>query len=610
MASGYLIDSLLFLEIDLIPISKKQNEVVKSILKDWEENPIQILAWYTGSGKTNIFLEICRILIKKNPNIRIGISCYLQKNIKHQTSKRADLFVDSHEVILAGRKVSLDNHITIFNPQTLYLRKPTKAFDVLIIDEAHIGGNYGTKYFDKIISDHCKDGYKLLGVTATPWDIIDSNIFLGAKVHSRGLDKGLHEDGRITDFNINIEKVSVKARKSDYSRNGELRDSFLKKHLKSLEEFAVYSVKGLLNKRADKIGEKCLIILPPGDECRIARSVSKSLGKESLVLVGGNNFSGRDYESVDEEEIIKKFRTDPKYKYLCVVNKCQIGFDMPELTSTIDLTMTKNISVLIQRWGRLARKSDSKKIKNYFYMVPSSIGAEEAEWLMSLSVKYAMGEWEGHEGKNRIKFTRAPIFGLVGKDNESSFSFSKISRMVMSPELYNHKVISFSEESLPSGHWGIENLKNEALKYKDRTELSVKNRYVYNILLRKYPKELNTIFPIKHMIGKWNEESATNQMLMCKTKNEFRRKHSGAYDWFIRNGKIEKINENFYGRLRNTIKDWNWNLVKETALKRGSFLRFCRNHKAGHEWCIKHGKVDELKNLFIMLKKDKIERRK
>lgn len=105
------------------PIDQFQIEAVDEILRNLETNPKQILAWYTGSGKTNIFLEVARKLLRKNPKIKIGISAYLHTNIKSQTSKRAEQFLDHHEVINAGVQSDGRYGVYIFNPQVLYKRE-------------------------------------------------------------------------------------------------------------------------------------------------------------------------------------------------------------------------------------------------------------------------------------------------------------------------------------------------------------------------------------------------------------------------------------------------------------------------------------------------------
>lgn len=525
------------------PINKVQAQAVKDILQEWKTNPIQILAWYTGSGKTNIFLEIVRQILLKEPKAKIGISCYLHVNIKNQVSDRASIFLKEWEVLEAKNTFKKKKNVAIFNPQIFFKRDPTHHFDYIIFDEAHVGGRDSDKksggYFKKIVDDHCKPGVKILGVTATPWDLVGSSLFGMAHVHARGLDKGLHEDGRIADFNIHVEAVKVKVKDSDFSRSGELTKKYLRTHFNTLREYSIRSAIHLHRSKADKIGRKCLIIVPPGHNCAIAKDVAEALGDEALYFVGGAAMSGWQYSQLNESGKIEQFRNDPKIRYLCVVHKCQIGFDMPELTSTVDMTMTRNISVLVQRWGRLARKTDVPGEKNYIYLASNNMEAVRAEWLINTSVNYATGNW-GEKGRRKTKFERTPVFGYIPKQLGIGISFSEVLNKLTNLKSYTHTTISFAEETTPAGYWNMENMLNEARLYKDRTDMSVRNRYLYNKFLKRFPEELDKIFPIKNDLNKWNYEKSIAAIRKAKNKKEVKKKYSGALDWLFRNGKRQE----------------------------------------------------------------------
>ena len=52
---------------------------------------------------------------------------------------------------------------------------------------------------------------------------------------------------------------------------------------------------------------------------------------------------------------------------LIAVDRGRIGFDMPELFNIVDFTMTQNLDMLLQMYGRLLRKSDLQKKKQKLY---------------------------------------------------------------------------------------------------------------------------------------------------------------------------------------------------------------------------------------------------
>lgn len=580
------------------PISPIQSQVCDDIIKGWKTNPKQVLAWYTGSGKTNVFLEIARRLLEKNPKLKIGVSTYLHTNIKRQTVDRAKIFLKSYSSIESYKPIPENSQVIFFNPQALFFRESSVKFDYLFFDEAHIGGGEESSYFTKILDEHCKPNVKLLGVTATPWNILEEYIFKGSMVHSRGLDKGLHEDKRISDFKINIERFDIETKESDYSRNDELTHSFMKKNFDEFTSNCVKMVKKLISNRKDKLGSKCLIIVPGGQNCEIAKRVADSIGKSAIYLIGGENVSGWKYAQENEDSKILEFKTNPKIKFLCVVNKCQIGFDMPELTSTIDMTMSRNIGLLIQRWGRLARKTEHNIIKEYFYCIDNKLSTDLAEWIISKSVQYASCDWDISETKNRIKFTKSPVFGVYG--NSNSISFSAMVNMRANINMYNHKTIVFSEETRAAGFWTCDKLANEAKKYKDRTELSAQNRYVYNLLKKHHNELLNEIFPIKNDIGKWNLEKVLNVARKCHNRSELKQKYGGAFGWAVTNGHLEDIDKILPNK---NPPRWNKENAINAAMLYDSISEFKLRHSGAYDFLYKKGFKNELKMIYINKRK-------
>jgi primosomal protein N' len=53
-------------------LNKAQLKCVRELEKGFETNQRQVLAWYTGAGKTNIFLALAARILKKNPKAKVG----------------------------------------------------------------------------------------------------------------------------------------------------------------------------------------------------------------------------------------------------------------------------------------------------------------------------------------------------------------------------------------------------------------------------------------------------------------------------------------------------------------------------------------------------------
>ena len=590
------------------PISDIQKQVVEDIHKKFKTYNKQILAWYTGSGKTNVFLALCSKLIKANPDVKIGVSSYLHVNIKNQTSERAKLFLRSHSVLKASLfDYDEEESVFIFNPQTLYNRKPLPfKFDYLIIDEAHIGGGIKNAYLSAILEKHCSDDVKLLGVSATPWEILQEGVFEDAYIHRRGMDAGLNEDGRITDFCINAEHVDLKTTPNAFTRKGELSSQYIRKNFEVVQRMCVEKVKAITKRYPRELGNKCLIIVPPGNHCGIAKKVAKTLGAGANYLIGGHALGGKFIEKMNEKEIIDDFRSNPKKRFLVVVHKCQIGFDMPELTSTIDLTMSRNVGLLIQRWGRLARKQQgSSEKKHYFYVFDNSLNPEHVEWILGTSVEYAMCRWTVAKSNRQLMRKSTDIFDVSEGKQDFAVDFSHLMKLYQGLIPARHKTIVFSEHTpVAMGHWTKAALLAEAKKYKSRTELSVMNSYVYRMLNLYHKDELEKIHPIKTLHGKWNLKNTLQLAKKCKSQKEFRIRYTGAYDWMLRNnhtGDLAKVFPSMsHGSAHGLggLPKWTVEKALATAKKYKNIKEFRSKENGAYQFLQKKKALPKLKKVL------------
>ena len=120
-----------------------------------------LLVMPTGSGKTVVFSEICRLANEKGNSVLILV--HRRELLKQASDKLSKAGVE-HGIIAAGFDSS-DHPVQVASVQTLARRLQTVSIDpaLLVIDEAHhaVAGSW-----DKIIG-HFADA-KIIGVTATP----------------------------------------------------------------------------------------------------------------------------------------------------------------------------------------------------------------------------------------------------------------------------------------------------------------------------------------------------------------------------------------------------------------------------------------------------------
>ena len=157
----------------LHPIASSQIVQLRMALRPYQELAITqlrgalahysraLLVMPTGSGKTVVFSEICRLADNKNRKVLILV--HRRELVKQASDKLSRAGVE-HGIIAAGFKPSAHS-VQVASVQTLARRLRTVPVDpdLIIIDEAHhaVAGSW-----DKILL-HYKDA-RVVGVTATP----------------------------------------------------------------------------------------------------------------------------------------------------------------------------------------------------------------------------------------------------------------------------------------------------------------------------------------------------------------------------------------------------------------------------------------------------------
>ena len=145
----------------LMPLRPYQEQAIASVRIAVMQADRALLVMPTGSGKTVVFSEICRLAREKKRKVLILV--HRRELIKQASDKLKKAGV-RHGIIASGFNPSR-SPVQVASVQTLIRRLNTSSFtpDLIIIDEAHhaVAGSW-----DKIIG-HFADA-KIIGVTATP----------------------------------------------------------------------------------------------------------------------------------------------------------------------------------------------------------------------------------------------------------------------------------------------------------------------------------------------------------------------------------------------------------------------------------------------------------
>lgn len=326
------------------------------------------LAIATGVGKSKIFIDACKHLIKVNPNATIALIVPTEKlrdeNWKAEFIKWAD--------------IELYNKIERFCYASI--NKVTKVFDFVGADEVHNITELNSKFFE------LNRNSSIMGLTATPpEDEIKSNLL---KIYAPVVfEYTLQEaviDELVVPFNIKIielplddkdKYIEVKTKSLQFKTTEKAYYDFLNKQInqaryaknKQLEKFRIlnrmrflYNLKSkteLAKKLIAKLEDKRLLIF-----CgTIAQA--EELCKHSYHSQKGDV----DYLNFIHGEI----------KHLSCVRALNEGMNIPDLDAALIVQGSSKKREIIQRMGRAVRWREGHTAEIY---IINSMGTQDVTW--------------------------------------------------------------------------------------------------------------------------------------------------------------------------------------------------------------------------------------
>jgi hypothetical protein len=550
------------------------------------------LAWYTGAGKTNVFIQWLKEEIESNPKIRIGISAYLTNEIRNQVYDRLKEFglEDKSQMIVAGIPRDVIKNIVVFNPQSIHRTPLDVQFDILVIDESHAAMSSDCLMLTKIRKNNCTPKTKILLVSATPWDTLAEEDFADVPVLKRPLDQGL-QDGLITDFKFYAEEAQIEFKDEDYSRKGDLTNKAIGGHMPVLRSACIGKMHHLIKKYDKALGKKVLVICPPGNYGEVPRTLAQEFDGlpflQSVSNSGGKGgiAKGRKYYEkagligdVETDGNLEKFR-ETDCRFLFVIHKCGVGFDMQELDAVVDLTMSRNIRTLAQRIGRVARKNGSKP-KSYFYVYDKSLMKDRLEWLISTMIDFALGAYDGWTTKS-VKHRKIKVGTAHQKLFPYSTTLSEIVKSIRQPgSIQNQRTLSYVSYNKPTS-WTLEKAKERARTYNSRTDMWREQPGLYKWFRLNAKDEMDQIFPIKIKRSYWNRERVIAAMRKCDSRIDFKRKFGGGDYWldnYCTPEERETLKQKYIGESKSALK-WTNETVMERlkTVKKWSEVRYIGN---------------------------------
>ncbi len=296
-------------------------------------------------------------------------------NAKHKFTFDYAVVKDGSEL-----KNAINNNIQVIVclPQTLINNvNALPAFDNLILDEAHIW--YFQKTIQNIISKTSPKQQLLLTGSPSPFIAkADKFIFKFVPVEE------LYKAGLVSNVKIEVVSSAYDIKKSEcWNTQDNLRGDIKLSHIDN--KASLYNVcYEMLKSVSNPFGKKISVT-----KTTINNVTKNYVGKlftklNKSVIVCHSKLQADDFHKVLKQhlsknevllshstvdkmsESFKRFESDSNIKILIVVDRGRIGWDMPELYNIIDFSLTQNLDVLLQLFGRLLRLSalspDTQKI--------------------------------------------------------------------------------------------------------------------------------------------------------------------------------------------------------------------------------------------------------
>jgi superfamily II DNA or RNA helicase len=367
-----------------------QKNATSFVLDNIDETDV-LLAAAPNAGKTFMTSFIIKELISHSKRILCSI---------HGTNVLKRQFYNSVCNIVGFENVSIydTSDILLYDPSKpvqIMIYQNTKQmeecvelygmFDYLVVDEAHKFYD-GTDSMDLIANEYVSGNHLLLtGSPAIFKKQVDSGE-IRAKYISASLIEATHSGQYDKEIRLDVVSNDVHLTLDDYNSEGEVNQKAEKK-LKNNDVV----LESLL------IGDfgKTIIFVK---RTKQADEIEKYLATRNIDTYISHSKGDKDSENI---RIFKENYSGVDNVVLIVVGRATEGFDDPNV-SIIDITYTKNIDTLYQRYSRAIRQRTDATEKRYVKVVPNNGNSAEVFVHIMTAVLMLLKQehYENFNGKN------------------------------------------------------------------------------------------------------------------------------------------------------------------------------------------------------------------
>ena len=329
------------------------------------------------------------------------------------------------------------------------------------------------------------------------------------------------------------------------------------------------------------------------------------------------------HSDIDKDStMFNQFKTDDSKKILIAVDRGKLGFSMGELFNIVDFTLTQNLDMLLQMYGRVLRLSEKNpnKQKIYYKVATKNTSGYFVDLMTAMLCLTTEEYYSKYNGKNMggIRIPKVLLKKVKANNLVSSGSKSKSVKPYVSMEqlgipidlnffknvsLYkqNDKFSTVAECTLddvrrevfninnPGEIRNIEDILKDALNYSYKKEWMIKSPLMYSAARKKGIYEKAT----KHMDTKWKVNETTNEEIE-KVSLKYDLKHH-----FIKNDKKYASLAKRRGIWDKITKRMEDNFIKSkiviaTNIKTGETMKFNDINSAADYYGAYHANISNV----------------
>ena len=380
---------LIIMILEKIKSYKYQEKAIKFVLKYIKVMDV-LLAAAPNAGKTFMASLIIKHLIKEGNRVLCSV---------HGTNVLKRQFYESICNIVGFEYVSIydTSDLSLYDPSKpiqVMIYQNTKQieecvelygkFNYLVVDEAHKFYN-GTDSMDKI--KEFVDGNHLL-LTGSPAVFKEkvSNNEIKAIYISASLIESTQEGQYDKDIRLDVVSNDIHLTMDDYNQGGEVTEKSQKK---------LTNNEPLLDSLLIGDFGKTIIYVKSIHQANI---IGSYLDNRNIINFTSHSQSDKDSSNIDE---FKNNYTGVDNVVLIVVDRATEGFDDPNI-SIVDITYSKNVDTLYQRYSRAIRSRTDANDKRYVKVVPNNGNSAEVYVHIMTAVLMLLKQehYENFNGKN------------------------------------------------------------------------------------------------------------------------------------------------------------------------------------------------------------------